>query len=451
MSKTTTRAGKGSSLTHAEMDDNLEREIVTHASGTLTLTESHNRSLINCTGGGTVDLPDAATALAYDVGDFEVMIYNSGPSAVTVGRATGTDTLNGAAGDFTLLPGLTTSIKLLSSTAYVNNIATAHLQKENLIINGGFPVHQEVDPASANNTYPADQWVLLLSGSTTCTSTRTLFINGQNGVPGEPEYYMRSVVTTGSGASDYGLLAQRIEDVRTLAGQTACISFYAKADAAKDIAVEFYQSFGTGGTPPSANSGIDVQTFSLTTSWQKFYAVVNIDAISPGNVGTTDPGYLAVLFWLDAGSDHNARTNSLGNQSGTFDIAEVELVDGSLPIPARKRSKQEEIADCKRFYWRQTRDVNENTYLCSGYISSGGNAYGVIRFPTTMRAQPSVSVSANIAFNDGSGAATAGSTVFVDPGVDTVTIQGNSSATVGRGCIIYLANTGDYIEANARL
>jgi hypothetical protein len=40
-----------------------------------------------------------------------------------------------------------------------------------------------------------------------------------------------------------------IEDVRTFAGQQVTISFWAKADATKNIAVELVQGFGSGGSP----------------------------------------------------------------------------------------------------------------------------------------------------------------------------------------------------------
>jgi hypothetical protein len=51
--------------------------------------------------------------------------------------------------------------------------------------------------------------------------------------------------------SKFSVLNQNIEDVRTFAGQQITVSFWAKADAAKPIAVEFIQKFGFGGSPSS--------------------------------------------------------------------------------------------------------------------------------------------------------------------------------------------------------
>ena len=69
---------------------------------------------------------------------------------------------------------------------------------------------------------------------------------GQTDVPGNPKFYSRQVTTSANSASSYATLNQKLEGVRTFAGQTVTISFYAKADAVKNIAIEPYQNFGTG-------------------------------------------------------------------------------------------------------------------------------------------------------------------------------------------------------------
>ena len=52
---------------------------------------------------------------------------------------------------------------------------------------------------------------------------------------------------------------QPIESVRNNAGGNVTFSFYAKADAAKNVAIEFVQNFGVGGSPSAEVTGIGAQ------------------------------------------------------------------------------------------------------------------------------------------------------------------------------------------------
>jgi len=97
MTTLTTRSGKGSALTHAELDANFDK-VAQAKVGTYTVLVSDNRDTIECSGTFTVSLPDVATVLAAsDTGDFEVTIKNTGAGVITVGRITGADTIDGTA------------------------------------------------------------------------------------------------------------------------------------------------------------------------------------------------------------------------------------------------------------------------------------------------------------------------------------------------------------------
>ena len=155
-------------------------------------------------------------------------------------------------------------------------------------------------------------------------STRQAFTLGQTDVPDNPEYYLRAVTTTDSSADAGTILSQRIEDVRTFAGQTITVSFYAKADAVKNINIELRQDFGTGGSP-SSQIAATTQKFALSTTWTKYTKTFSVASISGKTLGTNGNDYLRLAFWLDAGSDYNSRTNTLGNQAGTFEFAQVQV------------------------------------------------------------------------------------------------------------------------------
>lgn len=254
----------------------------------------------------------------------------------------------------------------------------------NKIINGNFDIWQRGTTlgSGTGDRYLADRFVNGSIGST-YTASRQVFSNGQTDVPNNPNYYHRTVVSSVAGNGNYCLVRQRIESVKTLAGQTATLSFYAKADANKPISIEFVQSFGTGGTPSSIIESIGVQKLNLTTSWQKFTVTANIPSIAGKTIGTINDDYLAIRFWFSAGSDFNANTNSLGQQSGTFDIAQIQLEEDLVDTPFEVRPIGTELALCQRYYQAFTAGVTLT-------LNSSPWVPFIYSFPVTMRATPTV-------------------------------------------------------------
>lgn len=222
---------------------------------------------------------------------------------------------------------------------------------KNKIINGNFDFWQRANTASgvASGYRSADRWRSSVALDTIDVS-RQSFTLGQTDVPNNPVYFMRHTVTTSSLSNSVSVISQRIENVSTFSNSTCILSFWAKADASKNIAVEFSQSFGTGGSPSSDVFSIAVTTLSLGTSWKKFTVTANIPSISGKTLGTDLNSYLQLAFWFSAGSDFNSRINSLGTQSGVFDIAQVQLEKGSEATDFEVRPLQVELALCQRYY-----------------------------------------------------------------------------------------------------
>jgi hypothetical protein len=165
---------------------------------------------------------------------------------------------------------------------------------------------------------------------------------------------MQHAVTHVVGASNYSLVRQKIESVRTLAGKAVTVSFWAKADANKPITVEFIQNFGTGGSPSAeVNGGTDTSLrskISITTTWTKYTFTTTLPSMSGKTLGSIGNNFLGVVFWFDAGSSFNTRTDTLGHQSGTFDIAQVQVEEGSVATPFEQRPVATELAMCLRYY-----------------------------------------------------------------------------------------------------
>lgn len=267
------------------------------------------------------------------------------------------------------------------SRAY-DNAADARFPsgRRNLILNGNFDVWQR--STSGTSGYVSDRWTTGNVNGTTTAISQQSFTVGQTDVPGEPKYYHRTVVTSASASNSLSIFEQKVEDVRTGAGQLVTISFYAKADSNKNMAFELVQDFGSGGS--SDVNTLGVQKFSLTSSWQKFTKTVTLPSISGKTVGTSS--YLACNFWMDAGSSFNSRTDSLGNQSGTFDIAQMQLELGNVATPFEHRSYGEELALCQRYYYKQ--HPPSGSFFGVGNIDGSNGSQIRLFFPVEMRTSP---------------------------------------------------------------
>jgi len=158
------------------------------------------------------------------------------------------------------------------------------------------------------------------------------------------------VTSSVAGAGNASILIQAIEGVRTFAGQQITISFWAKADATKNIAIEIAQNFGTGGSPSSIVTAIGPIKKSLTTSWQKITHTVSVPSITGKTLGTDGNDKLVFLIWFDAGSNFDSRTDTLGQQSGTFDIAQVQVEPGPIATQFERRPIGMELSLCQRYF-----------------------------------------------------------------------------------------------------
>ena len=268
-------------------------------------------------------------------------------------------------------PAVGASLPLSIDSSSINIVESAPLSNRNVLINGNFDIWQRGTSQTSVGYGSDDRWTNFHSGSTKTHSQQT-FALGQTDVPGNPKYFSRTVASSVAGASNYVLKLQRIESVATLAGQTATLSFWAKADAPKNMAVEFTQYFGAGGSPSSTVNAIGVTTIALTTSWKKYTVTVDIPSVAGKTLGTAGDDNLQIYFWFDGGSNWDNRTNSLGQQSGTFDIAQVQLEAGSKATAFEKRPFQQELALCQRYFEKSYNlnvppgtNVSAGTSVCS--------------------------------------------------------------------------------------
>lgn len=282
-----------------------------------------------------------------------------------------------------------------SATANVSSINSGPLAGfRNAIINGNFDFWQR-GTSFTGNEYGADRWIHGRTG-TTHTASRQAFTLGQTAVPGEPTYFCRTVVSSVAAAGNFSHLQQRIENVRSFSGQQITVSFWAKADASKPIAVELVQSFGTGGSPSSSVTGIGVTKVTLSTSWQEITFTTTFPSVSGKTLGSDANNHLQVTIWFDAGSNFNSRADSLGQQSGTFDIAQVQVERGPVATPFERRPIGTELALCQRYFCKSYEldtspgAVTDTSSVLMIGLGTGSNHAVPVQFPVTMRDTPTI-------------------------------------------------------------
>jgi hypothetical protein len=250
---------------------------------------------------------------------------------------------------------------------------------KNKIINGDFGVWQRGTSFSnpANNAYTADRFLLGYDGTgATRTISQQTFTPGTAPVAGyEGTYFYRYAQSVaGTGGTYSNCLQQNIEDVRTFAGQTITISFWAKADAARTIAINYGQNFGSGGSSTVAGS---FGTQALTTSWARYTFSATLASISGKTIGTSSYIYIGMAL-------------SALNTVQTIDIWGVQLEAASTAsnFQTATGTKQGELAACQRYYTRSGGLNLYNTVANVASLSSTTNCKTNVQLPVFMRTTP---------------------------------------------------------------
>jgi len=261
------------------------------------------------------------------------------------------------------------------------------LAGKNKIINGDFAISQRGTTFNSvsNGTYTMDRW--FITNPSNVNVTQQTFTPGTAPVAGyEATSFLRFAKSTT--AVSYDAVNTRIEDVRTLAGQTATLSFWAKASISATVNINLEQNFGSGG---SSAVGISQASYNLTTSWQRFTFTVSIPSLSGKTIGTSSFLNLQVFFIAP------------GLPAITIDVWGVQLEAGSVATPFQTATGtlQQELAACQRYYWRSGGNIVYQRYG-NGSARSTNQVDIVVNFPSTMRTTPTSLDYSNIAVYDGS-------------------------------------------------
>jgi hypothetical protein len=264
---------------------------------------------------------------------------------------------------------------------------------KNKIINGDFGIWQRgtsfTDPAGG--TYFTDRFRTSYDGTapTSRTYSQQTFTSGTAPVAGyEGRFFARTAITT-KGSNTRAGLTQLIEDVRTFAGQTVTLSFYAKCDTARTGSIQMVQQFGTGGSP-SAVVTFNDSSVSFTSSWARYTLTVAVPSISGKTLGTNNDSSVAITLF------HTSANGS------TFDVwgVQVEAAQTASNFQTATGTLQGELAACQRYYQKSysqaTAPATASTTIGSNlYVTVAATAItnrSTVRLPVTMRTVPTVTI-----------------------------------------------------------
>jgi hypothetical protein len=297
----------------------------------------------------------------------------------------------------------------------------------NAIINGAFDIWQRGTTFNTGG-FNADRWQAFPSGTTTFSFSRQGFGGGLQ-LPnyGEAQFYLRYAVTSASGAT-FNSLVNRIEDVRTFAGQTVTLSYWARATSGTHtITNRLTQNFGSGGSGGVTVTG---STHTLTSVFQRFTSTMTLPTMSGKTVGAGN--YLQVEF------------NFPLNTAFEIDVAGVQLEAGSVATPFRRNanSLQGELAACQRYYFRTSSGAFSPFGSALGYNTTA--AVALVNLPVTMRVVPSSVEFSTLGLGDGLALVAATNVTLSErnPNYVSLVVTAASGVVAGKSYLLQQNNSG---------
>ena len=298
------------------------------------------------------------------------------------------------------------------------NLVSSTVGTGNAIINGAFEINQRnFSTTTTDGAFGFDRWFMSRGG----TSVPTVTYSSQALTPGTAPVagyngtnFARMATTTGSSANEYVILGQKVEDIRSLAGQTLTVSFWAKAaSGTPKLGIELEANAGSGGSGATSAAG---QSVTTSTAWTRYSVTITTPSLTGVTIGTGSA--YALNFWTSGGSTFNTRSGSVGNQTATIDIWGVQVEAGSTATAFRRNGSNigEELASCQRYFVR----FQDGAFNAAG---TGPAAFTtlVVAFlssPVTMRVPPTSITTSGMGLHDpGTG----------DVAITSITLDSSSS------------------------
>ncbi|MBO2698100.1 carbohydrate binding domain-containing protein [Shewanella algae] len=254
----------------------------------------------------------------------------------------------------------------------------------NLLRNGDFAVQQNGNqwlgvPTIGDAAYVADGWFFQRGGGSVANvSVSENYLDSNLKI----HRSLRVTTTTGGGSNAFSVFSQRKAGALLFSGKTLTLSFWAKCNTARSIALEAGNDFKSA----TANQRIAIGKADLTTQWKYFSFTFKF----PDRPLTFTRGadhHVWLYFWLEAGDDYNSRTGGINTYSGSFDIADIQLEEGEISTPYDRLEFQQSRAKVREYFESVTSVISLSKYGDSLTDSKVG---GYIPFGVNKRKAPTV-------------------------------------------------------------
>ncbi|MBQ4800871.1 phage tail protein [Pseudoalteromonas sp. MMG006] len=251
-------------------------------------------------------------------------------------------------------------------------VAEFKLDHKNVIVDGRFDFWYEGVSQNSNGYGSDTMWVNEHVGSTKTHTREELTPSVDLPCVDNPtaKYFSRTIVNSVAGHANKVSKMQKIEWVRTLAGKKTTLSFYFKADSNKNIAVELIQNFGTGGTSSAEALAVGSKLIAVTSKWKRYEITIDLPNLIGKSIGTDSNDWLGLRFWFDAGSHYNKYAGFLGQQSGVFDLACVQLEEGNEATKFKEEQFSKSSIIIGRYYELIRLDERRKSTVESSYVST---------------------------------------------------------------------------------
>jgi hypothetical protein len=333
----------------------------------------------------------------------------------------------------------------------------------NRIINGAMVINQRgFSGSNSNNTYTLDRWVMGtdLDGKFTLSQSSTA-----------PAGFNNSLLVTSSSAysvpsGGFYRVSQYIEGYNiadlgwgTANAKTVTLSFWVRSSLTGTFGGALYNSGGSRSYPFT-------YTISSADTWEQ--KSIKIPGDTSGTWLTTNGFGVAVNFSMGMGSNYlgpagswasalyvsaTGSTNIVSTNGATWYVTGVQLEAGSTASSFEYRNYGQELALCQRYYYLA---ASAPSYIAAGGYFTAGFVIGILNFPTTMRATPTLSATSGTnyytVYRQGVGDPF-DSLAINSAGVNASGIENTStvSGTAGDVGFLYVDNTAVRVAFQAEL
>ena len=378
----------------------------------------------------------------------------------------------------------------LSKIQGIEGQVTPNLGRRNLVINGDMTINQRYGSAAFTCTNVAgfglDRYELAQVGTTGSPSVQVERV--VDAPSGSGFYYSQkvTVVSAASGyaADDHNLLQTKFEGLNTkhlLWGtsdaKTCTVSFWVKSSLTGTFSYYCIDGDASGGA-----NYIAPFTISAANTWEK--KTITIPGPTSGGVSEFPIDNSRSLYtgWnLGVGTNHqNATTNAwvygtstwvnstssmvklMDTVNATFQVTGHQFEIGNVATDFEHRPFGEELSLCQRYCYQHmaangggggnsTEDI-----VCTASCYDTNTAYGIIQFPVSMRAAPTLESHGGTnywKFYNAGQADLFNTYAIINATVNAVQIYNNQAIgiTAGQAGNFQGGNTGNYIRFVAEL